>query len=182
LRLDRGFTLVEVLVATAIIALLSTALLFNFGTAARNKTARTQTASVIVSDIRRAQSMALAGTRFGGNVVCGYGVRYVNKTAYLLYAGSKEGLPRCQDTNHNYQAGIDLMVEEKKLFNPKMEIRSPFPDIFFESPDPRTYINNSAVLTDPPATITIQLIDQANCAQQSCAQIEVFTSGRIDLN
>ncbi len=182
--MSKGFTLVEVLVVTAIIATLSVALLFNFGTAARNRTARSQVASVIVSDIRRAQSMAASGTRFGGSVFCGYGIHYVDKTTYLLYAGVDEGLSRCQDANHNYQAGIDSVVQTQKLINQNMEFRSGFSDVFFESPDPKTYINNSASLAIPlPTTaIVIQRIGQTVCSiPQTCAQIDVSTSGQVNL-
>ncbi len=180
-RSDNGFTLVEVLVVTAIIATLSVALFFNFGTTARNRTARVQVASVIVSDIRRAQSMALAGTRFNGNVFCGYGIHYVDHVTYLIYAGANEGLPMCQNANHNYQTGIDSVVQTQKLINQNMEFRSSFSDIFFESPDPKTYINNSALLTDPQVTINVQRVGQANCGGQSCTKIEIYTSGQINL-
>jgi prepilin-type N-terminal cleavage/methylation domain-containing protein len=179
--LNAGFTLIEVLVVTAIIATLSVALFFNFGTMARNRTARSQVASVIVSDIRRAQSMALSGARFNGNVFCGYGIHYVDHITYLLYAGADEGLPQCQNANHNYQAGTDSVVQIQKLINQNMEFRSSFSDIFFESPDPKTYINNSALLTNPPTTINIQRLNQQNCGGQSCAKIEVYTSGQINL-
>ena len=178
--LNAGFTLVEVLVVVAIIAILSVALFFNFGTTARSRTARSQVASVIISDIRRAQSMALSGTRFGGNVFCGYGIHYVSRTSYFLYAGADEGLPLCQNANHNY-TDVDTIVEVKNLINLNMEFRSSFSDIFFESPDPKTYINNSASLADPPATITIQRLNQINCGGQTCTQIEVYTSGQINL-
>lgn len=177
--------MVEVLVVTAIIATLSVALFFNFGTAARSRTARSQVASVIISDVRRAQSMALSGTRFGGNVVCGYGIHYVDHITYFLYAGADEGLARCQDANHNYQAGVDSVVQTQKLVNLNMEFRASFPDIFFESPDPKTYINNSASLTSPAppqAMIIIQRTGQATCSiPQTCAQIDVSTSGQLNL-
>jgi hypothetical protein len=125
--------------------------------------------------------MALAGTRFGGNVVCGYGVHYYSSNTYYIY--SKPPPPTGCSTvlTRNYQDG-DLVVESKELTNPNMEFRSIFSDIFFESPDPKTYINNSALLTDPQATITIQRVGQANCGGQTCTRIEVYTSGRIDLN
>ena len=185
LKSGAGFTLVEVLVVTAIIATLSVALFFNFGTTARNRTARSQVASVIVSDIRRAQSMALSGARFGGNIFCGYGIHYVDNITYILYAGSNEGLPQCQSANHNYQSGIDTVVETKKLVNQNMEFRSSFSDIFFESPDPKTYINNNASLAPPipTATITIQRVGQAACSiPQTCAQIDISTSGQLNLS
>ena len=180
-KLKTGFTLVEVLVVTAIIATLSVALLFNFGTAARNRTARSQVASVVVSDIRRAQSMALAGARFGGNTVCGYGIHYLSSTSYYIYAKAAPAGGCSTVPTRNYQAG-DLIVEAKKLINPNMGFRSSFSDVFFESPDPKTFLNNSSILTNPPVTITIQRVGQANCGGQSCARVEVYTSGQINLS
>ncbi|MEK7154243.1 MAG: prepilin-type N-terminal cleavage/methylation domain-containing protein [Patescibacteria group bacterium] len=178
--MSKGFSLVEVLVVTAIIATLSVALLFNFGTTARNRTARNQVASVIASDIRRAQSMALAGTRFGGNTVCGYGIHYLSSTSYYIYAKAAPAGGCSTVPTRNYQAG-DLIAENKKLINRNMNFRSSFSDVFFESPDPKTFLNNSSVLTDPPVTITIQRVGQANCAGQTCAKIEIYTSGQINL-
>jgi len=178
--LNKGFSLVEVLIATVIIAILSAALLFNFGTSAKNRTARIQTASVVVSDIRRAQSMALSGARFNENAVCGYGIHYLSSNTYQIYAKAIPAGGCSTVSTRNYQTG-DLIVEVKKLVNKNMEFRSSFPDIFFESPDPKTYINNSASLTDPPITITIQLVGQASCSGQTCTKIEIYTSGRINL-
>ena len=178
--MNKGFSLVEVLVATAIIAVLSSALLFNFGTSAKNKTARLQTASVVTSDIRRVQYMALSGARFGGNTVCGYGIHYLSSNSYQIYAKAIPVAGCSAVPTRNYQTG-DLVVEVKKLVNKNMEFRSSFSDIFFESPDPKTYINNSASLTDPPMAITIQRVGQASCGGQTCTKIEIYTSGRINL-
>lgn len=173
---------------TAIIATLSVALLFNFGTTARSKTARRQVASIIASDIRRAQSMALSGTRFNGNIVCGYGIKYLSKTSYLIYAKTVPVSGSCASVStRNYQTSppADFIVESKAIsnVNMEMEFRSDFSDIFFESPDPKTYINNSALLTDPPTmtTITIQRLNQASCGGQTCTKIEIYTSGQINL-
>ena len=178
---NRGFSIIELLVVTAIIATFSVVLVLNFRSSPKNQVARSQTAAAVVSDIRRIQSMASAGSRFQGNVVCGYGIHYVSSTSYILYAGVLDGgATRCQDTNHNYQAGIDLVVETKNIINSNMEMRSSFSDVIFEPPDPKTYINNSALLTGPSATITIQLKAQASCAGTSCTLITIFPSGQID--
>lgn len=167
--------------AAAIIAVLSSALLFNFGTSAKNKTARLQTASVVASDVRRAQSMALSGVRFRGNIVCGYGIHYVNSVTYLIYAKPLPASGLCSSVStRNYQAS-DFTVEIKRLSNKNMEFRSAFSDIFFESPDPKTYINNVFSLTNPPETITIQRVGQASCGGKTCAKIEIYTSGLINL-
>lgn len=129
--------------------------------------------------------MALAGSMFQGKAVCGYGIHYVDKTSYLIYAGVLDGdATKCKDANHNYQAGVDLEVEKKILINSKMEMRGQPPaflDFFFESPDPKTYINNDSSLSGPSTTITIQLNNQQNCAQKSCAHVTIYPSGKIDL-
>ncbi len=184
MKSNKGFSLVEVLVVTAIIAILSVALFFNFGTTARNRTARSQVASVVVSDIRRAQSMALAGTRFSGNAVCGYGVHYFSSVSYYIYAKAAPVGGCSTVPTRNYQAGFDSVVQTQKLVNQNMEFRSSFSDIFFESPNPKTYINNSASLTPPlpTTTIIIQRTSQVACSiPQTCAQIDVSTSGQLNL-
>lgn len=182
--MSKGFSIVELLVVSAIIATFSVVLILNFRSSPTSKTARIQTASVVLSDIRRAQSLALSGSRYLDKTVCGYGIYKINNTSYLLYAGVLDGAAtKCKDSNHNYQAGIDLVVETKNLINSNMEIRSspPVRDIFFESPDPKTYINNSPSLSGS-TTISIQLKNQQNCAQGTCTDIKVFASGGIDLN
>lgn len=180
--MNKGFSIVELLVVAAILATFSVVLILSFGFPSSSQTARYQAASVIASDVRRAQTMALAGSRFQSNSVCGYGIHYVDKTTYLIYAGALDGgATRCIDTNHNYQDGIDPKVETKSVINPRMEIRVPFPDFFFEPPDPKTYINNDPSLTGPSTEITIQLKNQQNCGQQSCTHVTIYPSGQIDL-
>src|SRR3989344_3790670 len=179
--MNRGFSIVELLVVSAIIATFSVVLILNFRASPASKIARVQTASVVLSDIRRDQSFALSGSRFQGGLVCGYGIHYIDSTSYLIYAKEASLSGPCSSvTTRNYQSG-DLIAETKILINANMEFRSSFYDIFFESPDPKTYINNTSSLTTVPATITIQLKDQQNCAQGTCTKIEIYTSGQIDL-
>jgi len=180
--LNRGFSLVEVIIVCAIIATFSVALILNFRAFPKNRIGRSQVASVVESDVRRMQAMAFAGSRFQGASVCGYGIHYNTITSYILYAGVLGGgITQCQNSNHNYQAGVDLIVETKNLPNSNMQIRSAFSDVFFESPDPKTYINNNPLLTGNPITITIELRGQVNCNQQSCTDVVVYPTGRINL-
>lgn len=180
--MTKGFTIIELLLVTVIIATFSVVLVLNFRSSPRTRVARNQVASVVESDFRRLQSMALAGSRFQGNIVCGFGIHYLNNTSYILYAGVLDGgMLTCQNTNHNYQVGIDLVVETKNIINSNMEIRSSFFDIFFEPPDPKTYINNNPALGGSPVSIDIQLKGQSSCAGQSCTQITIYPSGQINL-
>jgi len=173
--------MVELLVVSAIIATFSVVLILNFRASPKSETAREQTASLVLSNIRRVQSMALAGTRYQGNLTCGFGVHYLNSTAYFIYGKTMPISGLCSSvTTRNYQAG-DIIVETIILSNSNMQFRSSFNDIFFEPPDPKTFINNNSALTAPHATLTIQLKGQASCAQGSCTDIEVHTSGQINL-
>lgn len=182
LKENSGFSVVELLLVAVIIATLSVTLILNFRASPLSATAREQTASVIVSDVRRAQSMALAASLYRGSSVCGYGIHYVDSNTYLIYAGAWDsGVSSCQSSERNYSATADTTVETKKLSNGKMEMRSSFPDVFFVPPDPKTFINNSSALADPPAVITIQPKGQSNCGQGSCTTIEIYTSGLINL-
>ncbi|MBI2063839.1 MAG: type II secretion system protein [Candidatus Yanofskybacteria bacterium] len=179
--MSRGFSIIELLVITAIIATFSVVLILNFRSSPTSRTAREQTASVILSDVRRAQSLALSGSRYQGNLVCGYGVHYINPTSYLLYAKAVPASGPCFSVaTRNYQAG-DPIVETKILINVNMEIRSVFDDVFFEPPDPKTYIDDEFDLEGSPSTITVQLKGQQNCGQKSCTKVVIYPTGQIDM-
>ena len=182
LKPENGFSIIELVIISAIIATFSVVLILNFRASPKNRVARNQVAAVIVSDVRRMQSAATASSRFQGSTVCGYGIHYVNNTSYLLYAGVLDGgATRCQNTNHNYQSGIDRIVETRPLINSNMEIRAAFLDVFYEPPDPKTYINNSPLLSGATTTVSIQLKGQSSCSGQSCTQITIYPSGQIDI-
>ncbi len=182
--MNRGFSLIEMLVVTALISTFSVVLILNFRASSTNQAARTQTASVFLSEIRNAQSSALSGSRYQGSLVCGYGIHYVDATSYYIYAKPVPTLPSgpCSSVStRNYQSG-DPIIKTNALINVNMEIRSSFYDIFFEPPDPKTYINNDSALSGSPAIITIQLKGQVSCDSSSCTQITVYPSGKIDTN
>jgi len=178
----KGFTLIEILIVSAIIATLSVVFILNFRLSAKNKTARLQVASIIVSDLRQAESMSISGSRYQGNIACGFGVHYVDSATYLIYAKSVPMDQPCASlATRNYTDG-DPIVAAKKVFNPGVEIRSHFNDIFFEPPDPKIYIDNDSSLTHAPEQIIIQLLGQADCVSQPCTTIQVYTSGELDIN
>lgn len=182
-----GFSLIELLVVSAIIATLSVALILNFRNSATNRNARVQVASVIISDIRRAQSMALSGSRYQGSIVCGYGLHYADSVTYYIYAKAVPASGSCLDlTTRNYTAdATSPLIETKKLINNiNWEMRSSFSDIYFEPPDPKVYLNNSNNLTGFKSTtsIIIQPKNQFKCDSTVCTTIDIYTSGQINLN
>lgn len=168
-----GFSLIELIIVFGLIGLLSVLLVSNFRGSSTTATARRQTSSVFIADVRRAQSLAVSGANFAGNIVCGYGISYLNQTSYIIYAKSKPGGSSCSSiANRNYVSS-DLVVETIKILNPSMMITSNFGSIYFQPPDPKVYINNS---NDPAASTSVSV-----CAASNCSSVNIYTSGRIDL-
>jgi hypothetical protein len=125
--------------------------------------------------------MVLSGARYNNNITCGYGLHYIDQQSYVLYAKLPPGGGPCSGlVTYNYQAG-DAIVETKKIFSANLEMRSAFDDIFFVPPNPTTFVNNSADLTAPPSTFTIQSRGQANCVNPTCSYVKVYTSGKVDI-
>lgn len=161
----------------AILALLSGALVYNFRSSGTSTNARVQTASVVMSDIRSAQSMAISGTQYQGSAVCGYGVRYFSPTQYQIFAQLKVGT--CPSARRTYLGGVDPIVATKKLINANMSFTMPpFYDIYFELPDPKTYVRGIGLAAGPIST-TINIVVTGTVSPAT--KITVSNSGKIDL-
>jgi len=152
-----GFTLTELLVVMFIISLLSSLVLANHRSG-QKKYALSQATQQLVSDLRRAQNMAMSGVDIEGQN-CGYGLELDNSsrpTSYYFYADTKAN---CQTSNNKYD-GSDDILETINLPN-QIEIQSISPsplDVFFKSPEPTTYINANAG-AGISGTITLELND-----------------------
>ena len=126
--------------------------------------------------------MALSGTRYRGNLVCGYGLHYVDSITYSIYAKAVPVSGACASVvTHNYDPGLDFIVDTKKLLSTTLELRMPFGDLFFEPPDPKIYINNNSTALFVPDQIIIQPKGQSDCATKPCGYINFYASGRLDL-
>lgn len=158
----------------AIIASFSGILVYNFRSSSSNATARNQSANIVSADIRRMQSMALAGSSYQGLPTCGFGVHYVDVRTYLLFA--RPYATPC-DTGL-YNAAGDRIIEQKQLSNTRLMIKSSFFDIFFAPPHPTTYIGGSSSSSQPPSVIEIVL--QQGAGSGTGTKISVYTSGKID--
>ncbi len=172
-----GFTLIEMLVVVALVGIFSTLLLLNLRGFSTNTIVLERTALVVISDIRRAQSLSIAGVSFQGSPVCGYGIHYIDANTYLIYAGGEN---ICSSSNKNYQSGNDLSYQQVKVAEKNVEFKSSFQDLFFVPPDPKTYIDNSFSLSASPLTISIGF--KGYSCPAYCKTISVFPSGKIDLN
>lgn len=171
-----GFSLVEVIVYAALVALFSVVLLFNMQGAQTNSSVLERASAGVISGFRRAQLMTISGLTFQSNAVCGYGVHYLSPDSYLIYAG---GEAVCGTANRNYQSGNDFDIQTIKILESNVKFKSSFDDVFFEPPDPKTFINNSFALSASPLPISLGFENQ-NCPS-GCKTINIFPSGKIDL-
>lgn len=172
----KGFTLVEVLVVTAITVMLTGFLIQSFS---RSRTDLNQVANQVTDAVREAQSSALSGALVRGTYRCGYGVHF-DAHGYTIFAG-----PDASQTGVDCAAGRvfggagTTVVSSAVLPNNVLEILQPAPDIFFEPPDPTTYI---AGVSAPGTTAAISIrVAGAACPSTDCRTINVTTSGLIQL-
>lgn len=174
--MNRGFTLIEILVVAAITGIISTFMLLNFQ---RTRIDLSESGSVVIADLRATQSKALASTRYdsglGSKIRCGYGVRYLSLTSYSIYTGPDATSNNCQSLNRNFD-GADTVVSTKNFENKNVEFKNIFSDIFWEPPHLYTYINNSSV----SASITITIGKKGGVCPGDCKTINVSTSGKIE--
>lgn len=172
-----GFTLIEVLVVSFLIGFFSTVIVLNFRGSTTNQIVLERAALAVISDIRKSQNLAISVLDFRGQAVCGYGIHYLDPNTYLIYAG---GGVNCGTANRNYQSGLDSSYQRTKLIEDNAEFKGSFSDIFFEPPDPKTYIDNIFSLSGQPVTISIGF--KGLTCPAYCKTISVFPSGKIDLN
>ena len=175
---NNGFTLIEVLVVAAITGFVATFMLINFQ---KSRIDMTLTANEFVTGLRSAQSKAFASARYdtgtGLKTRCGYGVHYISPTSYAMYVGPDAALVNCSTLNKNYD-GADSIISTNVFIDARVEFKSSFNDIFFEPPDPKTYLNNDSALGLPPQVITIGKI--GDTCPNNCKTINVYTSGKIE--
>ena len=146
-----GFTLIELLVVISIIGLLSSLVLANHHNS-QKKYALSQATQQLISDLRKAQNMAMSGVDIEIGQYYGYGL-YLNKvdSFYIIYADKND--------NTSYQPS-DTTIETVNLSS-QIKINSLSPlankiDVFFKPPEPTTYINANSG-TGISGIITLEL-------------------------
>lgn len=165
-RVSSGFTLVEILVVTFIIILLSGIVLANYGST-KGRFALERSTQRLAQDLRRAEEMAMSTQKFEGSVPPGgYGIYFDSSEPYhyILFADS-DG-----DGDGNY-SGPSEQVENISLES-KVKIKSLAPTdpltVIFIPPDPQ--------LSGGPG-IEIELCLEADPSRTKT--IEVYQSGLI---
>lgn len=182
-RMDpNGFTLVEILVVVSISILITIPLVTNFS---RSKLDLDRSVAIFAGQIRELQSRAASGAKYQTLPRCGYGIHYDAATTNMMfYAGSDATPPAdCSATDRNFNGPPeDLFIEWVQFAGPDTVIKQPFADIFFEPPDPKTYLNNNPDPSGQPVLILLGSA-AANCgnAPGSCRAVCVYASGKIEL-
>jgi prepilin-type N-terminal cleavage/methylation domain-containing protein len=167
-----GFTLIEVLVVAAITVMISGFLISNFS---RSRVDLNQVLLTSLDAVREAQSQALSGALLKGAYRCGYGIHFI-QTGYTIYAGPDSAAVDCTTQDRNFD-GSDTVVRQALLPSNILEFVMPIPDIFFEPPDPTTYIGGTST---PGSSTTVRIHRKgAPCPGPDCRTIYVSTSGRI---
>lgn len=167
----KGFTLIEVLVVMAITVMMTGLLVTNFS---RSRVDLNQTRLLVQDAIREAQSLALSGSLYQGTYRCGYGIHFAAGT-YTIFAAPNAESVDCTTLDRRL-TGEDEVVRVGLISNPTVELVLPIPDIFFEPPQPTTYIDNSSAVRSLDISIRR---GGAACPSSDCRQINVSTSGLI---
>ena len=170
-----GFTLIELAVVAGITGFIASFVIINFS---RGRLDLNETTNILVSDIRAAQTEAVSSVKYGGAIRCGYGIRYISLTSYAIYAGPDAAPPTsCAAQNRNFGAE-DTDVSTKNFIDSRAEFKNSFNDVFFEPPDPKTYLNNNSALG---LSQIITIGKKGGTCPQACKTITIHTSGKIDV-
>ncbi|MEK7138763.1 MAG: prepilin-type N-terminal cleavage/methylation domain-containing protein [Patescibacteria group bacterium] len=183
-RLKTGFTLIEVLVVAAITGFITTFMLVNFS---RTRINYLEESNILMSKLRIAQTKAISSTRFNNSIRCGYGVRYINTRSYAIYVGENASIASCSSQNKDYNPtggnpDTDADVETVTFADPRIEFKNSFRAIFFEPPDPKTFIIDSGgtVHNEANYILPITIGKIGGRCPQDCKNINVSTSGRVE--
>jgi len=192
-RLQRAFTLVELLVVISIIGLLTTGLLVGSKKPQR-ATALHRAAREVLLVLRDAQNHSLVvGVDEGSSAPCGFGIHHENGNEESFIFFKEETLPQGQNCvatttgqtiDRLYQAtsgyGSDTVIETISLAESYLvKIDSDFSDIYFEPPDGLTYFNG--VHDNQIASSS----DIVLCLREDCANfrktVRVYLGGNIEI-
>ena len=167
--------MIEVLAAIFIIGILSAVILLNYRVG-QVEAQLTRAAAAFETEIRKAQNLAISSPEFGGTIPCGYGIYYTDNRNFSIYAGQLGGAPNCNASNHNFQSGTDSVYQNLKIIEQGVIFKNSFSDIFFEPPDPATYINNSKAVG---VSTTVELCLETDLTK--CRNLTIDTAGRISI-
>ena len=162
-----GFTLVELIVTVAVMAIILAVMLANYNAGGADFRVENQTRQVMAL-LRKAEAFANASKKFNSQLPSGYGVNLeVNKNP-VLFANF--------DGNKIYDAGVDGAVETLPL-SAGLKIGQVAPigvlNIFYEPPKRDIYINGVSV---GGASVTI-----ADAQSSATRVLNITSHGQISI-
>jgi len=181
--MQRGFTLIEVLIVAGITGFITTFLILKFS---RTRINFAEEANVFKSKVRIAQTKAVSSARFNNSIRCGYGVRYINSQSYAIYVGENASTLNCATQNKDFNptggANNDASIETVNFADSRIEFKTVFRAIYFEPPDPKTFIIDSSgtVHGEPNYGLGVTIGKVGGTCPQNCKTINVSTSGKIE--
>ncbi len=178
--MNKGFTIVELMVSITIMALMAGAVFFNWRPA-EDTFALTRSAHQLADDIRGAQQMAVSTKPFACAATdadySGFGV-YLDDSQpleYLLFEN-------CSTDKRTYDSGEDVDLQVHNL-EEGVQIQSINVDglvgavsVLFVPPNPKVYINNN--ISGVELVITLELVADSSQTRQ----VQVNTGGRIEID
>ena len=165
LKVNVGFTMIELLIAVGVIATISSLVFASVGPKQKNLS---RSAQRLAQDIRRAQNFSLAPS---DTPICVYGVRAESTTSYFLYKRPDCPPPRTTSVNNEYDGDLANKIETVLLDDISITSEVPF-DMSFEAPEPITYLNGATGTV--PMLITLQ-------GSTGTRNISVNRFGRVEI-
>lgn len=166
--MKKGFTLIEVLIVTAMTVLLTTALITNFS---RTRTELPRLTAGLINDVRLAQNRAVSGALHGGAHRCGYGVHF-EQDHYVVFAGPEpDPSAGCAGDSRTFADGSTVLTV---ALSPGLQFDTTG-DVYFEPPLPTTYVDGVA-----GNSLTLRLQEpRADCPSAGCRVIFINATGQI---
>ncbi len=162
--MEKGFTVIEMLVVIAILGIISATLITSMRVGERQIMLFREQARVI-SALSRAKSLSIATFGESGNVPCGFGVHF-EPTSFLIF---KDLASDCGSADRVYSGPSEIFesftLDSKVTFNALT-----LSDIVFIPPNPFIRITPN----QDQATITIQTIDGS-----ASKNVKINSAGQI---
>ncbi|KKT82508.1 MAG: hypothetical protein A3B99_03020 [Candidatus Yanofskybacteria bacterium RIFCSPHIGHO2_02_FULL_44_12b] len=182
-----GFSLVDLLVVITITSFLTITLIRNFTTQLNIE----RVANVVLSDLRNTQAYAISARKYQGPLDsqpvsrCGYGVHQDQSSSqtYIIYAGPAS-TANC--SSRAWQTSQDTPTFKTVVLDSRLEFETNprFKDIYYEPPDPQTYIGNTQTQSQPEEVVIRKIgvtKQQCNTGNKNCIKICVYISGRVEI-